>query len=165
MESVDPGSNLVSPRDLDSWSPLPRAARLRQHTPLLDIAAALSEGEVPIVFYHRKCRQIFTMKRDIEELECKSDSTTLQPKRHSATGKALSSRILDKSYIFCPPEKLTKYVKGTRTREPLVKCVELQAEARICEVAMQRNDAKVLALTSRDLVAWYHKSCYRPTPM
>ena len=66
VESVDPGSNLVSPRDLDSWNTLIRAARLRQHTPLLDIAAALSdsEGEVPIVFYHRKCRQIFTMKRD-----------------------------------------------------------------------------------------------------
>ena len=55
-------------------------------------------------------------------------------------------------------------MKGTRTREPLVQCVELQADARIREVAIKRNDAKVLALTSRDLVAaeaWYHKSCYR----
>ena len=164
VESVDPGSNLVSPRDLDSWNTLLRAARLRQHTSLLDLAATLSEGEVPIVFYHRKCRQIFTMKRDLEELEYESDSAILQPKRQSARGKALSSRILDKSCIFCPPDKSTKYVKGTRTREPLVQCVELQADARIREVARKRNDAKVLALTSRDLVAaeaWYHKSCYR----
>ena len=42
-----------------------------------------------------------------------------------------------------------------------LQCVELQVDARICEVAIQRNDIKVLALTSRDLVAaeaWY---CYR----
>ena len=77
VESVDPGSNLVSPRDLDSWNTLLRAARLRQHTSLLDLAATLSEGEVPIVFYHRKCRQIFTMKRDLEELEYESDSAIL----------------------------------------------------------------------------------------
>ena len=104
------------------------------------------------------------MKRDLEELECKSDSAIPQPKRQSARGKALSSRILDKSCIFCPPEKPAKYVKGTRTREPLVQCVELQADARIREVAIKRNDTKVLALTSRDLVAaeaWYHKSCYK----
>ena len=82
----------------------------------------------------------------------------------SARGKALSARILDKSCIFCPPEKSNKYVKSTRTRDPLVKYVKLQADARIREVAMQRNDTKVSALTSRDLVAaeaWYHKSCYR----
>ena len=42
LESVDPGSNLVSSRDLDSWNTLLRAARLRQHTPLLDIATTLS---------------------------------------------------------------------------------------------------------------------------
>jgi len=80
FESVDLGNNLVSLRDLDSWNTLLRAARLRQHTLLLDIAATLSEGEIPIVFYHRKSRQIFTMKRDLEELECKSDSTIPQPK-------------------------------------------------------------------------------------
>ena len=89
MESIDPGSNLVSPRDLDSWNTLIRAAKLRQHTPLLDIAAVLSEGEVPIVFYHRKRWQIFTMKHDLEELECNSNSVILQPKRQSAGGKAL----------------------------------------------------------------------------
>jgi len=87
-------------------------------------------------------------------LECKSDSAILQPKQQSARGKALSSRILDKSCIFCPPEKSAKYVKGTRTREPLVQCVELQTDAKIHgEVAIKRNDTKVLALTSRDLVA------------
>ena len=55
-------------------------------------------------------------------------------------------------------------MKGTRTWEPLVQCVELQADARIRKVAIKRNDTKVLAHTSRDLAtaeAWYHKSCYR----
>jgi len=60
LESVDPGSNLVSSRDLDSWNTLLRAARLRQHTPLLDIATTLSVAKIPIVlsqkmstdFYH-----------------------------------------------------------------------------------------------------------------
>ena len=139
VESVDPGSNLVSPRDLDSWNTLLRAARLRQHTSLLDLAATLSEGEVPIVFYHRKCRQ---MKRDLEELMYKSDSAILQPKRQSARGKALSSRILDKSCIFCPPDKSTIYVKGTRTRElwcSVLNCKQMQEYVKWQENAMMQR--------------------------
>jgi len=57
--------------------------------------------------------------------------------------------------------KSTKYIKGTRTREPLVQCIELKANARIREVAIKCNDIKILALTSRAAVAWYHKSCYK----
>ena len=55
-------------------------------------------------------------------------------------------------------------MKGTRTWEPLIQCVELQADAKIREVAIKRNDTKVLALASRDLVVaetQYHKSCYK----
>ena len=55
---------LVSPQDLDSWNSLLRAAEIRQHTPLLDAAKDLSEGEIPPVRYHRKCCSIFTLKKD-----------------------------------------------------------------------------------------------------
>ena len=66
--------------------------------------------------------------------------------------------------IFCPKDKSSKYIKWTRTREPLIKCVKLQADAKVRDVATKRNDTKILAIVSRKLVAaecWCHKSCYR----
>ena len=71
---------------------------------------------------------------------------------------------MDKVCIFCPPGKTSKYIKGTRTREPLTKCVQLQADATIRNIAMQRQDARILVVATRELVAaeaWYHKSCYK----
>ena len=50
-----------------------------------------------------------------------------------------------------------------KTREALIQCQELCADARVREVATKKLDQRVLAITSRELVAverHYHKSCY-----
>ena len=55
-------------------------------------------------------------------------------------------------------------IKRKRTREPLTKCAELRSNETICQAAVAKNDNKILALTSKDLVAaegHYHRSCYR----
>lgn len=48
--------HLISPRSFDSWATLLEAAEIRQHEPLLKTARNTREGEVPEIFYHRKCR-------------------------------------------------------------------------------------------------------------
>ena len=60
--------SLVTLNDLDSWKTLFRAAEIRQHSTVLELANYLGEGEVLNIQYHRKCRSIFTMKKAL--IEC-----------------------------------------------------------------------------------------------
>ena len=64
--------------------------------------------------------------------------------------------------IFC--DKTSKYVKGQKTREDMIKCCELRADSRIRDAAVKKLDDRMLSITSRELVAaegHYHISCYR----
>uniref|UniRef100_H3B9B3 Uncharacterized protein n=1 Tax=Latimeria chalumnae TaxID=7897 RepID=H3B9B3_LATCH len=74
--------------------------------------------------------------------------------------------------IFC--DKSIKYIKGSKSREPLKKSHELPSDDRIRSVVIKRMDKKILSITSRELVAaeaHYHKSCLinytrqRPAPL
>ena len=44
------------------------AAVIRNREGVLSIAKTLKEGEIPRISYHRKCRSIFTLKRDLKKL-------------------------------------------------------------------------------------------------
>lgn len=162
--SADDSDALVYPQDLNSWKSLLRAAEIRQHTPVLDLAVDLEEGKIPDVQYHRKCRSIFTMKRDLDSILSKGtsvDPSTLSSRR-SSRGTPSTSRVYDQICIFC--NKSSRYLKGQKTREPLVQCIELRADNTVRSAATRKCDQRVLALLSRDLVAaegHYHKSCYR----
>ncbi|KAG0698430.1 hypothetical protein GWK47_002980 [Chionoecetes opilio] len=64
--------------------------------------------------------------------------------------------------IFC--QKTNKYAKRQKTREVLVKCRELRADAKIRNAATKKLDSRILGIVSRDFVAaeaHYHRSCYR----
>ena len=58
--------DLYSVQDLQSWKTLLRAAEVRQYAPILDRAKAVGGEELPTITYYRKCRNIFTLKRDLE---------------------------------------------------------------------------------------------------
>ncbi len=66
MSDEDPEQNLLSPRDYESWKTLLKAATIRNHLPILAIAKDLLPNHVPVVFYHRQCRSLFTLKHDLE---------------------------------------------------------------------------------------------------
>ena len=69
------------------------------------------------------------------------------------------SRVLIPLCIFCEKDK---YVKGTNSKEKLVKCCELRADETIKQRALQICEANILA--SREVVAaeaHYHRTCYR----
>lgn len=66
---------LVSPQSYDSRLTLLEAAKVRHHSPILEIAKLLEGNEVPKIFYYRKCRSLFTLKRDLETLKRKADES------------------------------------------------------------------------------------------
>ena len=57
--------NLKGPRVLENTL---NAATIRNHEPILEIAKTLEEGELPKVTYHRQCRSVFTLKRNLDKL-------------------------------------------------------------------------------------------------
>ena len=167
--SNDNSRELTSPQNTESWATLLRAAEIRDHKPLLDVSKTLKDGEIPNVLYHRKCRSIFTLKRDLDKIskECKkteddaSDSDAVD-RRFSIRGAPSTSTTYERVCIFC--RKNSKYPRGSRSREVLIQCSELRADETVRRIAIVNNDSRILAIVSRELVAaeaCYHKSCYR----
>ena len=164
---------LTSPIDLESWKTLVSAAQIRNYQPVLDIVFNKNDEQIPSIFYHRKCRSLFTMKKALDRLRkeneeqsaeivsssshaCKRAST----RQLSSTGT--SSRVYEAVCIFC--DKNSKYRKRKKSRENLVKCVDLRADEKIRKVSIEKGDRKIIALVSRELVAaeaHYHRSCYK----
>lgn len=70
----DDESLLISPKDLDSWKSLLKAATIRNHTPLLDLAENAKEGEIPPVSHHRKCQSFYNEARTGENFSKRRDS-------------------------------------------------------------------------------------------
>ena len=123
--SNDNSRELTSPQNTESWATLLRAAEIRDHKPLLDVSKTLKDGEIPNVLYHRKCRSIFTLKRDLDKIskECKkteddaSDSDAID-RRFSIRGAPSTSTTYERVCIFC--RKNSKYPRGSRSREVLI---------------------------------------------
>lgn len=156
---------LHSPTSYDSWCTLLEAARIRNYDPVLEIEKTLAENEVPSIVYHRYCRSIFTLKRSLETLKEKKEHTADKdiPEKRQRLERSSSSdsRVYKQLCIFC--EKV-KYKKGQKTRENLIQAKELRVDQTLREVATRKGDSKILALTSREVVAaeaHYHRSCYR----
>ena len=61
-------NHLVSPQTCESWQTLIEAAKIRCHDPIIDIAKYQVEKKVPKMYYHRKCRSTFTLKKDLETI-------------------------------------------------------------------------------------------------
>ena len=138
------GSRLVSPQSLDSWNSLVNAARIRKHAPILDLMKELVEGEIPPVYYHRKCRSIFTMKKLLEAITKKEDKAHGSEDSEIVTSSRLSSRqvprscstVYDVECIFC--QKTTKFLRGQKSRESLIQYRELRADSSIRNVTFTK---------------------------
>ena len=148
----------------ESWSTLvrSRAAAVRKHKQLLDIAETLNEGEIPSIYYHSS---VFTMKKLLETISKQQGTDNQQPttaRRASIRQSPTTSTTYEHVCIFC--EKKSKYLKGTRNREPLVQCRDLRADHSIRKSAMEKKDSRILAIASREIVAaeaCYHRTCYK----
>ena len=86
-----------------------------------------------------------------------SDCREMKRKRCASS----SSRVYGKECIFCGKKK---YVRGTNSREKLVKATQLRVDQTLREKAISKCDENILAITSWDIVAaeaHYHRSCCR----
>lgn len=69
VHCTDSSDALVTLDSLKSWNTLVDAAQIRQNQRILEIAQNHDGDDVPFVQYHRNCRSVFTMKRDLEKLK------------------------------------------------------------------------------------------------
>jgi len=160
-----PSSALVKPKDSKSWQTLYEAAQIR----LFDRILNLKEDDLntePNVFYHRECRSDFTHKKELTRLKNlasdREKGTLVKPRQSLRQGASETTRVYDRSCIFC--ERNNKCLKGRSTREKLIQATDLRADLTLRSIATQRGDPKILAVTSRDIVAaeaCYHASCYK----
>lgn len=159
---------LIKPANFDSWLTLLEAAKVRNHDCILKLAELSPESmNVPEVWYHRQCRSLFTMKRDLETLKTRNEMTSSDPgpsedgSRSSKRKKTSTSTVYEKVCIFC---QKTRYVKGTHSREAVILAVDLRSDKTLRDIAREKQDSHILTVTSRDIVAaeaHYHRSCYR----
>ena len=105
------------------------------------------------------------MKKLLETISKQQGTDNQQPtsaKRTSIRQSPTTSTTYEHVCIFC--EKKSKYLKGTRNREPLVQCRDLRADHSIRKSAMEKKDSRILAIASREIVAaeaCYHRTCYK----
>lgn len=161
---IDKSEKLVELQNYESWLTLLEAAKVRNYAPVLELCTTLSGNEFPNIAYHRKCRSLFTMKKDLDSLKRKAIvieneecSSSKRPKRNDAA----SHTLFEKECLFCGKPKL---LKGTCSRERLIQATQLRVDETLRKCANARGDTKLIALTCRDIVAaeaHYHKSCYR----
>jgi len=167
--TVEDVEQLVSPKTQESWLTLLEAAKVRNHAPVLELAERQTD-EIPEIYYHRKCRSLFTMKRDLETLKRKSSESSKDtaactsgttPKRPNRRSTSVESRVYENVCIFC---NKIKYQRNSKTREKLNQAVQLQTDQKLRECAIKKGDEHIIAVTSRDIVAaeaHHHASCYR----
>ena len=122
IHCTNDSEELTALRDIRSWESLLKAAEIRQYNPVLDLAEKSKDGEIPGICYHRKCRSIFTIKKDLDRI-FKAKGTTgnaefsMSQERRSSRGPPAKGTTYDRICIFCNKE--SKYGKGQQTREKL----------------------------------------------
>ena len=158
---------LVTPQNYASWLTLFEAAKIRSFQPILNLAKTVNEGEIPSIAYHRDCRSRLTFKRDLDSLEQKEEGK-IEGEEDDETGlsraKSESCQI-----VLAYTNRNVSSVKKTNmldpnSREKLVKVVQIRVDETQRNIATEKCDHKIMALTSREIVAaeaHYHRSCYR----
>ena len=155
-EVVDKNEKLQSLSCVSAWKAITEAAKVRKNQNVISLAETVEEGTFPSIKFHKSCRAMFTMKRDLDKIRNDYE-------RYSRRSSGTSSNILPPECIFC---KKTKYSKEKRvkTREALRDCQQFRADDTIRKASEIRNDMKMIALSSEELIAKeakYHASCYR----
>ena len=137
----------------------------------MEVASKLEESEVPKPSYHKTCRSMFTLKRDLEKLQSDAvqDSSSpekkiqiLHPRREQQISDSSQERlVLQQRCIFC--NKGSKYSKGNRTSKKLTLCQTLSVDDKVRRSALENRNMQLISLSTKELIAkeaYYHSSCY-----
>ena len=164
LKPTEKDGHLVCPQTHESWKTLFEAAKVRMYDPIINAAKSLGDNEIPKIYYHQKCRSVFTMKRDLNTSKRKANTSLSDDLSFSAKRmcrRPPESRVYNAICIFC---NKVKFIKGSKTREKLTQAVQLRADQTLRECAIHKGDENIIAVTSRDIVAaeaHYHLSCYK----
>ena len=156
---MSPVSEITKPKDANSIETLLEAARIQNYHSIVDMEPSDYDTKL---CYHRNCRSTFTLKKTLEKFKVKTEESKPTERKSTRELHSSSSTVLQEICIFCG--KTSKYVKGTKTREVLHQSRELRSDEKVRRAAMNKMNDKILAITSRELVAaeaHYHNSCYR----
>ena len=133
-----------------------KVAKIKNHRPLLYLsylAENAKEGKTPQVNYHRKCRSLFTMKRD--QLESISQKTGAKQiieliwKRRDLISKSQTRAQLTQIYTIFRKE-VTAYKKGTRRCDPLTQQIDFCLDAEMRKAAIAASDIVIIGLGRRE---------------
>ena len=128
--------------------------KLRKHQNVLSLLDTVEEGSYPDIKFHKCCRSMFTLKRDLEKIRSQEKNNVKQnnqtSERSSKRSSSSSSNMLPLECTFC---KKTKYWK--------LKCIKNWAVVRACQqfcaddiirkASEKRNDIKMIG--SEELIA------------
>lgn len=90
IHCTDDCTQLVTPNSLESWKTLKRAGEIRNHEGILSVQ--VEDGQIPNeIWYHRKCRSIFTHKRELDRIES-SKNKEKKPDHESQTSQETERR-------------------------------------------------------------------------
>lgn len=106
-----------------------------------------------------QCSIIADAVHSITQKNASASEAAEESSRRPSGDAPSKSVVYDEKCIIC--EKSSKYMKGQNTREPLIQCSELRAEDWIRKAAVTKLDQRMLAITSRELVAAFRKGKHR----
>lgn len=69
-----------------------RAVQIQQYRPILNLVHKLKDDNIPLIYYHRKCRGIFTVKKDLDRICKAAESKSCNPESLSIPGGEIKSR-------------------------------------------------------------------------
>ena len=107
------------------------------------------------ITYHRKFRSLHD-EAGISRYNCEAENQSTQERKLITRQVPGPSRIYAKVCIFC--EKVAKYKKGSRSREPLIQYCDVKVDDFIRATAIAKGDVRITAIVSRELVT--AEACY-----
>ena len=94
------------------------AAKIRKFQAVIDTGKNMQKPEFPNVKYHRRCRSLFTLKRDLQKINCDNDNKITSSSSSSGSTYQKSAvsqqRECEKTHASCI---LCQKTKGINTTE------------------------------------------------
>ena len=125
-KKAESDDRLVTLQTYESWQTLHEAAKIRIYTPIMELDKQFGDKEIPRIHYHRKCRSVFTMKRDLETMMKRKANESLSGDTGCSSKRpCIRIKGYDAVCIFC---NKVKFQKGSRSREKRTQAVQLRAD-------------------------------------
>ena len=67
-EVVDKNEKLQSLSSVSAWKTIIEAAKVRKNQNVISLAETVEEGTFPSIKFHKSCKAMFTMKRDLDQI-------------------------------------------------------------------------------------------------